>query len=48
MSNTAIDTWNEAGNITESKVIVLPLQSANMIHQEMAARLKAAISRSAS
>ena len=40
--------WNEAGKITEFKVMVRPLKAINMIHQEMAARLKAAMSRSAS
>lgn len=40
--------WNEAGKITEFKVMIRPLKAVNMIHQEMAARLQAASGRSAS
>jgi len=40
--------WNDAGKITEFKVMIRPLKAVNMIHQEMAARLRAASGRSAS
>jgi hypothetical protein len=40
--------WNDAGKITEFKVMIRPLKAVNMIHQEMAARLLAASGRSAS
>jgi hypothetical protein len=40
--------WNEAGKITEFKVMIRPLKAVNIIHQEMAARLQAASGRSAS
>ncbi len=34
--------WNDAGKITEFKVMIRPLKAVNMIHQVMAARLQAA------
>jgi hypothetical protein len=34
--------WNEDGKITEFKVMVRPLKAINLIHQKMAAMLKAA------
>src|SRR5271167_649620 len=33
--------WNEAGKITEFKVMLRPLKAVNLIHQKMAAMLKA-------
>jgi hypothetical protein len=33
--------WNEAGQITEFKVMLRPLKAVNLIHQKMAAMLKA-------
>jgi SnoaL-like domain len=33
--------WNEAGLITEFKVMVRPLKAINLIHQKMAAMLQA-------
>jgi hypothetical protein len=35
--------WNEAGKITEFKVMIRPLKAINLIHQKMAATLLAAI-----
>lgn len=34
--------WNEAGKITEFKVMLRPLKAVNLIHQKMAAMLQAA------
>ena len=34
--------WNEAGRITEFKVMLRPLKAVNLIHQKMAAMLQAA------
>jgi SnoaL-like domain len=34
-------TWNDAGQITEFKVMVRPLKAINLIHQKMAAMLQA-------
>jgi len=33
--------WNEAGQITDFKVMVRPLKAVNMLHQKMAAMLQA-------
>jgi hypothetical protein len=33
--------WNEAGKITEFKVMLRPLKAVNLIHQKMAAMLAA-------
>jgi len=33
--------WNEAGKITEFKVMLRPLKAVNLIHQKMAAMLSA-------
>jgi SnoaL-like domain len=33
--------WNEAGKITEFKVMLRPLKAVNLIHQKMAAMLNA-------
>jgi len=33
--------WNESGKITEFKVMLRPLKAVNLIHQKMAAMLKA-------
>jgi len=33
--------WNDAGKITEFKVMLRPLKAVNLIHQKMAAMLKA-------
>src|SRR6204780_1007458 len=33
--------WNDAGKITEFKVMLRPLKAVNMIHQKMAETLKA-------
>jgi hypothetical protein len=33
--------WNEAGKITEFKVMLRPLKAVNLIHQKMAETLKA-------
>jgi ketosteroid isomerase-like protein len=33
--------WNEAGRITEFKVMLRPLKAVNLIHQKMAALLQA-------
>ena len=33
-------TWNEAGKLTEVKVMVRPLQAVNMLHQQMKAMLE--------
>lgn len=33
--------WNDAGQITEFKVMVRPLKAVNMLHQKMAAMLQA-------
>ncbi len=33
-------SWDDEGKITEFKVMIRPLQAVNMIHQEMAARLR--------
>jgi hypothetical protein len=33
--------WNEAGRITEFKVMLRPLKAVNLIHQKMAAMLQA-------
>ncbi len=35
-------TWNDAGKITEFKVMLRPLKAVNLIHQKMGARLQAA------
>ena len=35
--------WNEAGKITEFKVMIRPLKAINLIHQKMAATLLATI-----
>jgi hypothetical protein len=37
--------WNDEGKITEFKVMIRPLKAVNMIHQEMAAQLQAAMGR---
>jgi hypothetical protein len=37
--------WNEAGLITEFKVMLRPLKAINLIHQKMAAMLQASQSR---
>jgi hypothetical protein len=34
--------WNEAGKVTEFKVMLRPLKAVNLIHQKMAAMLQAA------
>ncbi len=34
--------WNDAGKITEFKVMLRPLKAVNLIHQKMAAQLQAA------
>ncbi|MEQ8230279.1 MAG: nuclear transport factor 2 family protein [Gammaproteobacteria bacterium] len=34
--------WNDAGRITEFKVMVRPLKAINLVHQRMAAMLEAA------
>lgn len=34
--------WNEAGQITEFKVMLRPLKAVNLIHQKMGAALQAA------
>jgi hypothetical protein len=34
--------WNEAGRITEFKVMIRPLKAINVIHQRMAAMLQSA------
>jgi hypothetical protein len=34
--------WNDAGRITEFKVMLRPLKAVNLIHQKMAAVLQAA------
>jgi ketosteroid isomerase-like protein len=34
--------WNDAGRITEFKVMLRPLKAVNLIHQKMAAMLQAA------
>ena len=39
-------SWDDEGKITEFKVMIRPLQAINIIHQEMAARLQTATSRS--
>jgi len=33
--------WNEAGQISEFKVMLRPLKAVNLIHQKMAAMLQA-------
>ena len=33
--------WNDAGKITEFKVMLRPLKAVNLIHQKMAAMLNA-------
>ena len=33
-------TWNEAGKLTEVKVMVRPLQAVNMLHQQMKTMLE--------
>ncbi|MEN9864925.1 MAG: hypothetical protein RL748_515 [Pseudomonadota bacterium] len=33
--------WNEAGQLTEFKVMLRPLKAVNLIHEKMAAMLKA-------
>ena len=33
--------WNDAGQITEFKVMLRPLKAVNLIHQQMAAMLQA-------
>ena len=33
--------WNEAGKITEFKVMLRPLKAVNLIHEKMAAMLQA-------
>ena len=33
-------TWNDAGKITEFKVMIRPLQAVNAMHQQMAAMLE--------
>ena len=38
-------SWDEQGKITDFKVMIRPLKAVNMIHQEMAAKLKAASAR---
>lgn len=35
-------TWNDAGQITEFKVMLRPLKAVNLIHQKMGAMLQAA------
>lgn len=35
-------TWNDAGKITEFKVMLRPLKAVNLIHQKMGAMLQAA------
>ena len=35
--------WNDAGKITEFKVMLRPLKAVNLIHQKMAAMLQAAL-----
>ena len=39
--------WNDAGQITEFKVMVRPLKAVNMLHQKMAAMLQASASKPA-
>jgi len=34
--------WNEAGQVTEFKVMLRPLKAVNLIHEKMAAMLQAA------
>ena len=34
--------WNDAGQVTEFKVMLRPLKAVNLIHQKMAAMLQAA------
>ncbi len=34
--------WNDAGEITEFKVMLRPLKAVNLIHEKMAAMLQAA------
>ena len=36
-----IITWNDAGRITEFKVMIRPLKALNLIHAQMAAMLQA-------
>jgi len=36
-----IISWNEAGEITEFKVLIRPLKAINLIHQKMAEKLQA-------
>ena len=38
--------WNDAGRITEFKVMIRPLKALNLIHERMAAMLQAAAARS--
>lgn len=39
--------WNDAGQVTEFKVMLRPLKAVNLIHQKMAAMLQAASGRGA-
>lgn len=39
--------WNEAGRITDFKVMLRPLKAVNLIHQKMAAMLQAQASKQA-
>jgi hypothetical protein len=36
-----IISWNEAGEITEFKVLIRPLKAINLIHHKMAEKLQA-------
>ena len=38
--------WNDAGRVTEFKVMIRPLKALNLIHERMAAMLQAAAARS--
>ncbi len=39
-------SWDDEGKITDFKVMIRPLKAINIVHQEMAAGLKAAAKRS--
>jgi len=41
-------SWDREGKITDFKVMIRPLQAINVIHQEMANRLQAAVGKTAS
>jgi hypothetical protein len=41
MNGVDLITWNDAGRITEFKVMLRPLKAVNLIHQKMAAMLQA-------